>query len=500
MKPFVLGNLVSTGDLVEVAVLGRRVVLSSQAKARLRSSRRVVESAAAGREPVYGVNTGFGELSCVAIPKDKLWLLQRNLVLSHAAGVGEIMPSDEARGLMFLRANELSRGYSGCRPQVPALMADLLNAGASPVVPSRGSVGASGDLAPMAAMALALIGEGELTLKGRRQASSAVLNRLGLKPLRLEAKEGLSLLNGTQAMQSVGGFALYRAFHVFSAVQIAGAMSLEALAGTPGPLDPALHSLKPHFGQGRAAEQLRKLLAGSSIRESHRYDDPRTQDPYSLRCMPQVHGAAADVLANSVMTLTMEMASVTDNPVVAENRIVSGGNFHGQALSFAFDAAAAATAALANISERRVFQLLAGQAPGLKPFLARDPGVESGWMIAQYTAAALVSENKALAHPASCDSVPTSAFREDFVSMGMNAALKLKKIVWNAAQVAGIEFLCAAQGVESRRPLKPGRGVARALELLRRRIPSVEGDAVLGPRLEAARELILDGYFMEVLS
>ncbi|MBI5624528.1 MAG: histidine ammonia-lyase [Elusimicrobia bacterium] len=500
MKPFILGNLVSLGDLVEVAVLGRRAVLGAHARARLKSSRRIVEEAASSHEPVYGINTGFGELSGVSIPKEKLWLLQKNLVLSHAVGVGEPLPEDEARGVLFLRANELARGYSGCRPQVPALMADLLNAGAAPVIPSRGSVGASGDLAPMASMALALIGEGELFFRGRRQASSAVLRRLGLKPLRLEAKEGLSLLNGTQAMQSVGGFALHRAFHVFSAVQIAGAMSLDALAGTPDPLEPALHALKPHFGQGRAAEQLRMLLAKSEIRESHREDDPRTQDPYSLRCMPQVHGAAADVLSNAVMTVTTEMASVTDNPVVAENRILSGGNFHGQPLSFAFDSAAAAMAALANISERRVFQLLAGQAPGLKPFLARDPGVESGWMIAQYTAAALASENKALAHPASCDSIPTSAFREDFVSMGMNAALKLKKIVWNAAQVAGIEMLCAAQGIEARAPLKPGRGVARALELLRRRVPASSRDEVLGPRLELARDLILDGYFMEVLS
>ncbi|MBI5884434.1 MAG: histidine ammonia-lyase [Elusimicrobia bacterium] len=500
MKPFVLGNLASLGDMVEVSCLGRRVVLAGRQRAGMKASRRIVEEAAASHVPVYGVNTGFGELSRVSIPKEKLWLLQRNLVLSHAAGVGEPLPEDEARGLLFLRANELSRGYSGCRPQVPALMAELLNAGVAPVVPSRGSVGASGDLAPMAHMALALIGEGEVFYRGRRHASAAVLRRLGLKPLRLEAKEGLSLLNGTQAMQSVGGFALYRAFHVFSAVQIAGAMSLEALAGTPEPLEPALHVLKPHFGQGRAAEQLRKLLAGSEIRESHREDDPRTQDPYSVRCMPQVHGAAADCLSNAVMTLTTEMGSVTDNPVVAENRIISGGNFHGQALSFAFDHAACAAASLANISERRVFQLLSGQAPGLKPFLARDPGVESGWMIAQYTAAALVSENKALAHPASCDSVPTSAFREDFVSMGMNAALKLKRIVWNAAQVAAIELLCAAQGVEDRLPLKPGRGVARALEVLRREIAASERDEVLGPRLEAARELVLSGRFMEVLS
>jgi histidine ammonia-lyase len=495
-KAFPLGGRTTLADLAAVAAEGGNVVFPVAARARVRSARRRLLRLAASGEPIYGVNTGFGELASQRIPPDRLVQLQRNLVLSHACGVGEPLDRAEARGILFLRANELCRGYSGAREELVALMASLLNAGAAPVIPSRGSVGASGDLAPQAHMALVLIGEGRATLGGRTLSGAETLRRLRLKPAILEAKEGLALLNGTQAMQSIGGLALIRARHVLNAAQLAGAMSLEAMTGTPVPFDEAVQRLKPHPGQARMAAQLRKLLAGSEIRESHRDNDPRVQDPYSLRCMPQVHGAVADQLDHAASIFETELGSVTDNPLVVGDRVISGGNFHGQALSFACDAAAMALTALGGISERRIFQLISGQAPGLSPFLAREPGVESGWMIPQVTAAALASENKTLAHPASVDSIPTSANKEDFVSMGTWAALKLKQVVSNAAQIVAIELLCAAQGVEFHAPLRPGRGVAKGLSLLRAKVPAAKGDAVFGPRLELVRELVLSGYFL----
>ncbi len=449
--------------------------------------------------PVYGVNTGFGELASVRVSDDRLRLLQRNIVRSHACGVGDPLDPAEARGLFFLRANELARGYSGVRPEVPALMAAVLNAGMAPVIPRRGSVGASGDLAPQAHAALVLIGEGSVFWRGRRLPASRALRTAKLRPLRLDLKEGLSLINGTQGMQAVGGLALRGGLRVAECAQIAGAMSLEAIKGTPEPFDRVLQELKPHRGQVLAAASLRGLLADSQIRESHRSRDRRVQDPYSFRCMPQVHGAALDAFALARETLETEMASVTDNPILSGGRILSGGNFHGQQLALFMDMAAVALATLAGISERRIFQLVSGGHPGLKPFLAADPGVESGWMLAQVCAAALVSELKGLAHPASADSIPTSANKEDFVSMGMGAALKLKRAVWTCAQVVGIELLAGAQAVESHRPLKPGRGVRAALDLIRAKVPRTKGDEILGPKLEAARDLVLDGYLEEVL-
>lgn len=500
--PFRLGAPVEIDDLAEVAAGGRRVVLTAPARRRAAASRKSLERAAGSGRPVYGVNTGFGELASRRIPAGDLKALQRNLVLSHACGVGPPLELREARAILFLRANELARGFSGVRPQLIEAMARLLNTGAAPAIPSRGSVGASGDLAPQAHMALLLIGEGEAFWRGRKMKSAAVLRRCGLAPAVLEAKEGLALLNGTQAMQSVGGLALRQAFLVYAAAQLAGAMSLEALTGTPVPFDEALHRLKPHAGQIRAAAQLRRLLAGSDIRESHRdaAHDPRVQDAYSLRCMPQVHGAAWDTLENSRRALETELRSVTDNPLIIDGRVLSGGNFHGQAMSFSFDFAAIALTALGNIAERRIAHLVCGRAPKLKPFLAVNPGLESGWMIPQVVAAALASENKGLAHPASADSIPTSADKEDFVSMGMGAALKFKRVVDNAAQIIAIEMLCAATGLETHAPLKPGRGVERGLKLLRAKIAAGRGDEILGPKLENTRELILNGYFKEVLS
>ncbi|OGR90255.1 MAG: histidine ammonia-lyase [Elusimicrobia bacterium RIFCSPHIGHO2_02_FULL_57_9] len=497
---FSLGAAVELEDLAAVASNARRVVLNGPARKRAASSRRKIERSVSLSRPVYGVNTGFGQLACRRVAAGELKTLQRNLVLSHACAVGPLLEEQEARAILFLRANELARGFSGVRPQLIEMMARLINAGAAPAIPSRGSVGASGDLAPQAHMALLLIGEGEAFWKGRKIKGAEALRRCGVKAAVLEAKEGLALLNGTQAMQAVGGLALRRALMVFSAAQLAGAMSLEALTGTPVAFDEALQRLKPHPGQLAAARQLRRMLAGSEICESHRdvSRDRRVQDAYSLRCMPQVHGAALDTLGNSRRVLETELRSVTDNPLVVGARVLSGGNFHGQALSFSFDFAAIAVAALGNIAERRIAQLISGRAPKLKSFLAHNPGLESGWMIPQVVAASLASENKGLAHPASVDSIPTSEDKEDFVSMGMGAALKFKQVVFNAAQIVAIELLCAAEGLQAHAPLKPGQGVRLGLKLLRAQVPAGRGDEILGPRMEKVRELILSGYFQEI--
>lgn len=497
-RVFHLGGLTRLGDLAAVALDGVRLRATGAVRRRMLACRRVLLGATAAGDAIYGVNTGFGELASRRVSSDALKQLQRNLVLSHACGVGEPLPLEESRAIMFLRANELARASSGARPLLVETMAALLNAGAAPLIPSQGSVGASGDLAPQAHMALLLLGEGKAWFRGRAMPAAAVLRRAGVKPLSLEAKEGLSLLNGTQAMQAVGGLALVRAFRVWEAAQLAGAMSLEAMTGTPAPFDPGIHALKPHPGQVRAARHLRILLRDSALRASHIQNDPRVQDPYSLRCMPQVHGAVWDCLERSRQTVETELMSATDNPLVVGGRVISGGNFHGMALSFAWDGAGMALTALGNMSERRISQLVSGASPRLTPFLARNPGLESGWMIPQVTAAALASENKVLAHPSSADSIPTSANKEDFVSMGMGAALKMRRITANCAAIVAVELLCAAQGMEAHRPLRAGKGVERGLALLRARAAAAAGDEVHGPRIEAVRDLILSGYFSEV--
>ncbi len=492
---FKLGSRLTLERLFSIAVGGCKVVLPPIALRRVAASRRVLEDAMASGGIIYGVNTGFGELASTRISPERLALLQRNLVRSHACGVGELLDFEEARAILFLRVNELSRGFSGVRPALVRHLARMLDANITALIPSRGSVGASGDLAPQAHMALAVIGEGNVRFRGRVMSADKALRSVGLRPFVLAAKEGLALLNGTQAMQAVGGLALLSAERVYRASNLACAASLDALTGTPAPYAEAIQLLKPHPGQLSAARSLRRLLAGSAIRKSHIVDDPRVQDSYSLRCAPQVHGAVRDRLIEARRVVEIELGSATDNPLVVGGRVISGGNFHGQALSFAFDSAAGALAALSNISERRTFQVTAGNAPRLKHFLARDPGVESGHMIAQYTAAALASENKTLAHPASADSVPTSANKEDFVSMGMWSALKLKKVIWNSAQVVAIELVCAAQAIEFHRPLRSGKGVEAGLAILRARVKAARGDEALSIKLETAREMILSGAF-----
>ncbi|MBI5202181.1 MAG: aromatic amino acid lyase, partial [Elusimicrobia bacterium] len=379
-------------------------------------------------------------------------------------------------------------------------LAALVNRGVSPVIPSRGSVGASGDLAPQAHAALVVLGEGKARVRkgagwGAPVPAAAALKAAGLKPLTLEAKEGLSLINGTQAMQAQGGLALHDALTLAEAADAAGALSLEALRGTNVPFEEALNALKPHPGQIRVAARLRGHLRDSEIRESHLHDDPRVQDPYSLRCMPQVHGAVDDALRYGIGVVETEMASCTDNPLVADGRLLSGGNFHGQALSMSFDFGAIALAGLGGISERRTFQLIAGVE--LPPFIADNPGLESGFMIPQVAAAALASETKTLAHPASADSIPTSANKEDFVSMGMGAALKLERSVKNVAGILAIELLAAAQGVELHRPLRPGKGVEATLKRVRGIAPRRKGDAPFADEIAALSEALLAGAFSE---
>ena len=424
---------------------------------------------------------------------------------SHAGGVGQPLSEAESRAMLLLRANVLARGFSGCRPALVELLVALLNAGVHPVIPEKGSVGASGDLAPLAHLALVAIGEGEAFYRGERMAGGEALRRAGLQPIVLGAKEGLALLNGTQAMTAVGGLAVARARRVAQLADLAGAMSLEALTGTPAAFDPRIHQARPHAGKIRAAEHLIELLADSEIRESHREHDSRVQDAYCLRCMPQVHGAVRDVLEHVRGILEIEAGSATDNPLVfpagsspAEDcgAVLSGGNFHGAPLAYAFDYAAIVLTDLAGIMERRIDRLLNPDInEGLPAFLSPDPGLSSGFMIAQIVAAALINECQVLSHPSSTGSIPTDGGKEDHVSMGMTGALKLRQIVENAERVVAIELMCAAQGLEFRKPLRPSREVERAHAAVRTVVPRLEQDRVLGPEIEALAAAVRAGAF-----
>jgi histidine ammonia-lyase len=464
------------------------------------ASYRVVQRVARQRSPVYGVNTGFGKLADQPISLEDIEQLQQNLLRSHAAGVGDPLAPEEIRGILLLRANVLARGHSGVRPVLVDHLLTLLDHNILPVIPCRGSVGASGDLAPLAHLSLVLIGEGEAFVGGRRISGKAALARAGLPSLSLKAKEGLSLVNGTQAMLSLGLLALRRCMALVAAADAAGALSLEALKGTPVAFDPRLHRLRPYRGQRTVASNLRGLLKDSAIRTSH-LSCARVQDAYSLRCMPQVHGAVRDAIDYVRDTLAIEMNSVTDNPIVFPEgeEVLSGGNFHGQPLGLALDHLAIAMTELASISERRVERLTNPEYGDLPPFLSPHPGLHSGFMMAQVTAAALASENKVLSHPASVDSIPTSGNREDHVSMGMGSALKLKQILTNAEHILAIELLCAAQGVDFHRPLLPGRGSRRILQLIRRRVKWLDHDRPLTSDIEHIRELIVSGILTTVV-
>src|SRR5436190_7930395 len=440
------GEQISLVELAAVALGGEAVHVSSIARPRILAARKLIEEIVGRDVVIYGVNTGFGKLSDVRIPHAELHQLQLNLIRSHACGIGNPLSEGEVRAMMVLRANVLALGMSGIRCEVVELLCEMLNRGVHPVVPEKGSVGASGDLAPLAHLALSVIGEGEAFFEGQRISSGEALAHAHLKALQLEAKEGLALLNGTQGMHAVGGLALLRAKRLARVADVSGAMSLEALKGTPVAFDPRLQDARPHPGQKAAAEHLLSLLQGSEIRESHLNNDPRVQDAYSLRCMPQVHGAVRGELAHCEDVLLIESASATDNPLVfgETGDVISGGNFHGAPLAFAFDYVAIAIADLMSMSERRTDRLTnPDKSEGLPAFLAQRPGVESGFMIAHVAAASLVNEARVLAHPASVDNITTSGGKEDHVSMGMTSALKLRAMVDLAENLLAVELLAA---------------------------------------------------------
>ena len=492
------GEQISLVQLGAVALGAEPVHISSLARPRILASRKVIEQIVARDVVVYGVKTGFGKLSDVRIPQSDLRQLQLNLVRSHACGIGNPLSEAEVRAMILLRANVLALGFSGVRLEIIQLLCEMLNRRVYPVVPEKGSVGASGDLAPLAHLALSLIGESEAFFETERMPSAEALRRARLTALQLEAKEGLALLNGTQAMHAVGGLALLRALRVALVADVAGAMSLEALKGTPAAFDLRLQDTRPHPGQRAVAEHLLSLMEGSKIRQSHLTGDPRVQDAYSLRCIPQVHGAVRGALAHCEDVLLIESASATDNPLVfAESgEVISGGNFHGAPLGLAFDYSAIAIADLMSMSERRTDRLVnPDKNEGLPAFLARQPGLESGFMTAQVAAASLVSEARVLAHPASSDNITTSGGKEDHVSMGMTSALKLRSIVDLAENLLAIELLTAAEGLEHRRPLKAGVGVERAFAALRKIAPPLMQDRPLSFEIAGVAEAIRQGKF-----
>jgi histidine ammonia-lyase len=492
------GQKLSLEQIANVARGEERVSLARRARARVEESRRVVEKIISEGRVVYGVNTGFGKLSDYSIAPEELRELQLNLVRSHSCGVGSPLSLEETRAMMLLRANVLALGYSGARAVVIETLLQMLERGVHPLIPEKGSVGASGDLAPLSHLALVLIGEGDAIYRGEKLAGAEALRRAEIEPLELEAKEGLALLNGTQAMGAVGSLALCRGETLARVADVAGAMTLEALRGTPVAFDERIHLARPHPGQNTVAAHLRELLHESEIRASHLENDPRVQDAYSLRCMPQVHGAVRGALHHVREIVEIETASATDNPLVfaAEEDVLSGGNFHGAPLALAFDYAAIALTDLMSISERRIDRLVNPDVnEGLPPFLTTHPGTASGFMMTQVAAVALLSEAKVMSHPASVDNVPTDGGKEDHVSMGMTSAIKLRNIVENAEHVLAIELLAAAEGLEHRLPLQPGRGVRRAYEVVRQHAARLTRDRALSYDIKNIAEAIKQGEF-----
>jgi histidine ammonia-lyase len=495
--PIRIGHTLSVRDVVHVARHRTPVQLADHAVARIVASRRYVDELVAADCTVYGITTGFGRLASVRIAAGDVRQLQRNLLVSHAMGVGVPLATDVVRAMLLLRAQSLSFGFSGIRLAVIELLLECLNRGVHPIIPSQGSVGASGDLAPLAHMALPLIGEGRAEYQGEVLGGREALERAGLSPVVLEAKEGLALINGTQAMTAIGALVVHDADALAMLADVAGAMSLEALKGTAAAFDARVTEVRAHPGAARVAENLRRLAADSPIHASHA-DCAKLQDAYSLRCMPQVHGASRDALTHVREVVTRECNAVTDNPLVFADtdQVISAGNFHGQPVALVMDYAKVAIAELANISERRVEHMLDPAVSGLPAFLSQQGGLNSGLMISQYTAASLVSENKVLAHPASVDSIPTSANQEDHVSMGTTSARQCAMILGNATWVIAIELLNAAQALDFHQPLQPGAGVGAARDAIRRVVPTLEGDRMLTPDLEEVRRIMVDGSLM----
>jgi histidine ammonia-lyase len=492
------GQQISLSRIAAVALHGEPVRVAERVRARVAASRKIIDDIVARDAVVYGVTTGFGKLADVRIDRSQLRNLQLNLVRSHACGIGPPLSIPEVRAMMVLRANVLTLGFSGIRVEIIETLCEMLNRGVHPMIPEKGSVGASGDLAPLAHLALALIGEGEAFFKNERLASGDALSFAGLKSVQLEAKEGLALLNGTQGMHGVGGLSILRAKRLAHVADVAGAMTLEGLRDTPAAFDARLQDARPHPGQKAAAAHLLALLGGSEIRESHRADDPRVQDAYSIRCMPQVHGAVRGALSHCEEVLLVESASATDNPLVFADSgdVVSGGNFHGAPLAFALDYAAIAVTDLMSISERRIDRLTnPDKSEGLPAFLAREPGLQSGLMIPHVAAASLLNEARVLAHPASIDNVSTSGGKEDHVSMGMTSALKLRGIVDLAENLLAIELLAGAEALEHRRPLRAGQGVERAFAAVRTMAAPLTADRPLYNDIARIAEAIRRGDF-----
>src|SRR5213593_4877080 len=481
------GRSLSIEEVVAVARHGASVAVAPGALTAVNASRRTVEAAIAQGETMYGVTTGFGKLAHVRIKPDQARQLQLNLIRSHASGVGDPMSVEAVRAMMLLRANVLLRGTSGVRPVLPELIVAMLNQRVHPRVPSQGSVGASGDLAPLAHLALAMIGEG---------GDGAALAAKGLRPITLEAKEGLAFVNGTQAQTGLAALLVHDAWVLWRTAHAAAAMSLEAVRGTPAPFDARIHDARPHAYQQQSAALLRTLLADSEIRESHRENDPRVQDAYSLRCTPQVLGAVGEGLAFAERLVTTELNAATDNPLVFGRDVLSGGNFHGQPIALALDVIGIALATLASLAERRIERIVNPDlSSGLPPFLARDPGVESGFMTPQIAAAALVAECRVLATPASIQSVPTEGNQEDIVPMGMTAAWKAERILGNAARIVAVELLAGAQGLEFLKPLAPGQGVRRTYAAVRRVAAALDGDRPFTDDIEQITSGVRAGTF-----
>ena len=483
----------------------QKLSLQAAARERIRASAAVVQAAAAGDAPVYGVNTGFGKLANQRISTEQLNTLQLNLIRSHSVGVGEPLAPEVVRLMLALKAASLARGHSGVREEVVDTLIAVHNAGLVPYVPAQGSVGASGDLAPLAHMTLALLGEGEMLVVGRRRPALAALQSAGIAPLKLQAKEGLALINGTQTSAALALHALFAFEPVLQAALVVGALTVDAARGSDGPFDPRIHALRGQPGQIDVAMAYRALLAGSQIRQSHASGDDRVQDPYSLRCQPQVVGACVDQLRHAAGVLLREANAVTDNPLVfaAEGELpammISGGNFHAEPVALAADGMALAIAEVGAIAERRIAMLIDAGVSRLPPFLTADAGLNSGFMIAHVTAAALASENKSMAHPASVDSLPTSANQEDHVSMATFAARRLQPMIRNTAHILGIEWLAAAQGIEFLRPLRSSGPLERAHALLRSAVPAMAQDRYLAPDIDTATTMVGDGSLARIL-
>jgi histidine ammonia-lyase len=500
------GNELTFSQLHAVAMHDEKVSLAPAAIERMKSSRAVVDSLVASGATAYGINTGFGKLASVRISAEQVKQLQVNLVRSHACGVGEPLSQAETRSMMLLRANALAKGLSGVRPIIVETLCAMLNAGVHPVIPSQGSVGASGDLAPLAHLAHVVIGEGRATFKGEILDGGAAMKLAGISAVALEAKEGLSLLNGTQGMLALLSLALYEADVLADTADVAAALSLDALRGSPGAFDARIMHARAYAGAGNTARNLAHLNEGSQIRESHRSaeKDTRVQDAYSLRCTPQVHGAVRDSLAQAREMAAVELNSATDNPLVftkpnGEGDIISGGNFHGQPLAMAADQVAIALATLGGIVERRIEQMTNPLTSLLPAFLTPEPGLNSGFMIAQVTAAALASENKALATPHSVDSISTSGNQEDYVSMGMSGARRLSRMLQNLRHIVAIELLCACQGIDLLAPMRTGTLAQKAYDAVRAKSPKVVEDRRLAEDIDAVTELVASGVFSGIL-